>query len=371
MDSIHFAENLIVLRKERRLTQEQLADFCGVTKASVSKWETRQTLPDVLLLPRIAMFFGVSIDELLGYETSLTKEQIHKIYEDLAADFATKDFNVAMAGCMEYVKQYYSCYEFLEKIVLLWIGHEMLAGDKRSELLQEAKTLCVHILENCKNISLCNDVMFLQSIVDLLLGNTTEVIEVLEDMNNPCRLSVQGEEVLLSAYIQKGQLEKGDAFAQVTMYLHLVLLISEACKFLVLHKDNLEKCEETKLRIYEIVRIYNLEKINFHYVSLFAYQMAEIYCQHGEREKAMEQFSSYVELISKFLRGEINYLQNDSYLDRLDVWFKRSSLEGSFPREKKTVHDSLLRAFEASEFELLKEEEAFMALKKSVRELRV
>ena len=231
MESIRFAENLMELRKKKKVTQEQLAKFCGVTKASVSKWETRQTMPDVLLLPKLAAFFGISIDELLGYEVYLTKEQIHKIYEDLASDFATKDFNIVMLKCKEYVKQYYFCYEFLEKMVLLWVGHEMLAGEKRLELLQEAKMLCEHILDNCRNIGLCNDVVFLQAIVDLLLGNPEEVIEALEDMNNPCRLSVQGEEVLLSAYIQMGLREKGDDFAQVTMYLHLVMLISEACKF--------------------------------------------------------------------------------------------------------------------------------------------
>ena len=79
MDSIQLAENLIALRREKKVTQEQLAEFCGVTKASVSKWETRQTIPDTLLLPRLAAFFEITIDELLGYEVCLTKEQIQKI----------------------------------------------------------------------------------------------------------------------------------------------------------------------------------------------------------------------------------------------------------------------------------------------------
>lgn len=40
MEHIHFSENIMILRKKKKVTQEQLADFCGVTKASVSKWET-------------------------------------------------------------------------------------------------------------------------------------------------------------------------------------------------------------------------------------------------------------------------------------------------------------------------------------------
>ena len=90
MKNVHLAENLIELLKSKKVTQAQLAEFFGVTKASVSKWETGQTLPDVLLLPKLASFFGVSIDKLMGYEMNLTMEQIHRVYEELAADFATK-----------------------------------------------------------------------------------------------------------------------------------------------------------------------------------------------------------------------------------------------------------------------------------------
>lgn len=40
MSTLHFAENMIRLRRKRGVTQEELAGFIGVTKASVSKWET-------------------------------------------------------------------------------------------------------------------------------------------------------------------------------------------------------------------------------------------------------------------------------------------------------------------------------------------
>lgn len=54
------------LRKRKGVSQQELADFLGVTFQSVSKWETKTTLPDITLLPLIAVYFQVSVDELLG-----------------------------------------------------------------------------------------------------------------------------------------------------------------------------------------------------------------------------------------------------------------------------------------------------------------
>lgn len=55
------------LRKNKGLTQEQLAEVLSVTAQSVSKWENGISAPDLALLPIIARFFGITMDELFNY----------------------------------------------------------------------------------------------------------------------------------------------------------------------------------------------------------------------------------------------------------------------------------------------------------------
>ena len=66
-------ELIAFLRKERGITQEALANALGVTNQSVSKWEASICCPDIQLLPEIARFFGVTVDSLLGCETTASK----------------------------------------------------------------------------------------------------------------------------------------------------------------------------------------------------------------------------------------------------------------------------------------------------------
>ena len=68
MDDMHtiFAANLQKLRKQRGLTQNELAQKLDVTFQAVSKWENAKAAPDIFLLPTIATLFDCSIDQLFS-----------------------------------------------------------------------------------------------------------------------------------------------------------------------------------------------------------------------------------------------------------------------------------------------------------------
>lgn len=62
------SENIRIFRKQRSLTQEQLAEVLGVTVGAVYKWEAKLSVPELSLIMEMADFFDTSVDVLLGYE---------------------------------------------------------------------------------------------------------------------------------------------------------------------------------------------------------------------------------------------------------------------------------------------------------------
>lgn len=79
--TIYLSENIKRLRLEKELTQETLAEFLGVTSQSVSNWERGESYPDITMLPEIAGFFKVSVDELLGVNRAEDEAEIIKELE--------------------------------------------------------------------------------------------------------------------------------------------------------------------------------------------------------------------------------------------------------------------------------------------------
>lgn len=369
MNTLHFSDNIIRLRREKKITQEQLAGFLGITKASVSKWETGQSLPDILLLPQLASFFDTTIDELMGYEPQLSQEQIQKIYHDLAASFAKSSFDEAKNKSLELVKKYYSCYPFLFQICILWLNHFMLAKteEKQKDLLHTALDLCTHIISSCKDIGICEDTVILQASIHLQLGNTKEVIESLEHILNPCRLSTQSDSVLIQAYLMSGQRHQAERFAQLSIYLHLRSLVNSTVHYLELYQDNQTLCEETIGRLELLDKAYHLSRLIPDALSLCWYQAAIVYCTHENYSKALTMMQRYADNVDYLLAEEHLSSHGDDYLPLIQSWYDELTIGAEAPRDKKVILESFLTSFDHPAFCALHHQDEYVKLKKSIQ----
>ena len=89
-------EKIAQLRKEKNITQTELAEYLVLAPQTVSRWEVGNGAPEISLLPKIAAFFGVSIDDLFGL-TSLARA------EDLVCKYSVLRDDCSFREAMEYL----------------------------------------------------------------------------------------------------------------------------------------------------------------------------------------------------------------------------------------------------------------------------
>jgi len=101
------------LRSSKNVTQEQLAGYLNVSFQAVSKWETGVTVPDVYLLPKIAIFFGVSIDDIFAVDDS---EKLKRIMKDIDEPVTEESFAFARKTLEEILSNDEDNYEALNAL---------------------------------------------------------------------------------------------------------------------------------------------------------------------------------------------------------------------------------------------------------------
>ena len=360
MDHLKLAENIANHRKRCRVTQEELADFVGVTKASVSKWENGATMPDIGVLPQLAVFFDISVDELLGYEAQLDRKQIGYYYRQLAGDFAVLPFEQVMEKCEELVKKYYCCYEFLEHMAALYLNHAALAGDeeRQRDVLSRAEALLKRILENSGEMARCENAAGLLAVIQLYTGRAGEVAETFAGWLDPNRLGDTGG-ILSMACLQLGDFDRAELAIQIGMYRSVLNLVGESVKMLMLPGLEPKRVEETLARTDAVVAAWRVESLHPNQAGQYYYQAARVLCSFlGEsremEEKVFYRIRKYCEAAKRLLQGGA-FLHGDDYFSRLDRW-----LEGMVVRDhlrmESLVRDSVTDSLRIPEFEKLDQE---------------
>ncbi|MEY8285565.1 helix-turn-helix transcriptional regulator [Lachnospiraceae bacterium 50-23] len=96
-------------RKNKGMTQEEMATCLGITTPAVNKWERGNTLPDITLLAPIARLLGITTDELLSFKDELTDEEIHQYLSNVQKDLENKDFHEVFISVKEKIEEYPNC----------------------------------------------------------------------------------------------------------------------------------------------------------------------------------------------------------------------------------------------------------------------
>jgi len=157
---MNIGEIIKKLRKQKDLTQEQLAEYLNISPQAVSRWEINSTLPDITLVPMLANIFDVSSDTLLGIDIDAKEKRIDEIVTEAHNYTVKKQYDEAEKLLRTALKEYPNSYKLMNALAFvlsLTVGYEMswteeekkVIDKKRKPIRDEVINLSEKILEEC------------------------------------------------------------------------------------------------------------------------------------------------------------------------------------------------------------------------------
>lgn len=169
-------EILKKLRHQKNITQEQLANHLGISYQSVGKWERGEGLPDISLIPEIALYFGITSDELLGIDRGRIDQKIAD-YENRSSELCRNEMKTENLALWQ--EAYHTFPEdhrvqkgYIDALYRVCSMKHIIVIDGKMqpwELDPELKKNCEEILSVGEHLLLtCTDRKITDTVVDIL-----------------------------------------------------------------------------------------------------------------------------------------------------------------------------------------------------------
>jgi len=334
-------------RREIGVTQEQLANHIGITKASVSKWETGQSLPDIALLPLLAAFFDMSIDELMDHSPQMSERDISALYQRLADDFATKPREEVVAECQAIIKKYYSCYSLLYRMAVLYCNHAMAT---------EAIELLKRVAANSDNHQLVWEAVNLQAMCYLILEEGGKVLELLESV------TWADKTLVASAYQMLGDQEKANQTLQMDLYEKLMEMFRTLTVILQNNLGNINQTEPVFLRAVELAKLFNMRHLNANNMVILHLLGAKMYQMTGDADMVMEQLVIYVDECKNLFPFAI---KGDDFFNKINDYLLENA--APTPRNEAVVKVDMMQHLQDPIFKPLQDRSDYKNLVKKLK----
>ncbi|WP_125590920.1 helix-turn-helix domain-containing protein [Companilactobacillus jidongensis] len=329
-------------RKEKQITQQQLADFMGVSKASVSKWETGQSYPDITLIPLLAGYFNISVDELMNYSNNLSTEQIRHIYISITNEFDSNKPEEVLNSIEDVVHRYYSCAPLILEMGQLLLNHgDLLPGksrdDKMVKYIGRAQELFAHVLEISNDPVLLDKANNYSAYCALMLKKPDEVLNTLGEYVPEYYPT---ESLIAWAYQLKGDKDRAIATTQSSLFQYTAVMMSQINNYLQLVVDQPDKFESTYDKGLSLIQSFSFKKLNPAIVINFFNSAAMGFAQMQRTEQVMDCLSQYVDLLSN-MQFPLE-LHGDRYFDKINEWLNQTDLGHALPRDENQLKSDFI-----------------------------
>ncbi len=194
-------------RKELGLTQEQIADYLGVSAPAVNKWEKGANYPDISLLPALARLFKIDMNTLLCFNDGLSKQEIDHFTLELSDTIKGSGFAQGFALGIGKVREYPSCGPLIHTTALMLDGalimSDLSLAEKQS-YTEQITALYERAFQTADG-DIRHRAAFMLSSKYMQDGNYDKAQEFLDTLPDQ---GIDKRQLQARLYIEKGQLDK-------------------------------------------------------------------------------------------------------------------------------------------------------------------
>lgn len=354
------------LRKDKKITQQQIADFIGVTKASVSKWETGMTYPDITFLPLLAAFFDCSIDELMGY-SELSKKEIENICNEMKKKL-TQSPQETLLRIRHLVKRYWSCYPLVFSMASLMVNHiELITSnpEEMTEVMEESKRYVQHVYDHDTDEFTRVQAKMLLLVLLLTQQKGQEILDLVGD-KPPIVMPL--DMMIAGALELEGRIDEAETVMQAAIYQSLVIDLNQLMRYVSMPNLSIEKIQQTIGYAEGMIATYEITTFHPMIVMLVYSNAAMVLCNR-EEELALDYLEKFVDL---FVKTEFPVvLKGNHYFDKIDDWLSDLINGNQMPKNTVVIQEETRAMFfENPIFETLKENPRFSVIRKRLEEVK-
>lgn len=184
-------------RKEMELTQEQAAEYLGVTASAVHKWEKGSAYPDITILPALARLLRVDLNTLLSFREELTDKEITAMVQRVVSAIDREGYQAGFELAVECLQEYPGCDELLLQIASTLDGAKIMYPAENQEYYEEKILSFYKRLENSANQVIREQAATMLFYSCLSKGDYTEAEEILGRISRMNSIRSAMEAILL------------------------------------------------------------------------------------------------------------------------------------------------------------------------------
>ncbi|MFT8361680.1 MAG: helix-turn-helix transcriptional regulator [Sporolactobacillus sp.] len=326
MNRLNIGKTILQLRKEKNITQEQLAIMVGVSAGAVSKWETGNSTPDISLLAPLARALNTSLDILLSFQQELLETEVSNIKQKLTEVFLLEGYVVGEARCQKYLNEYPNSIHLKFTVACLLQVYLMMSNDCSEDYIKTKMHYSLALFQqvvDSRDSKYAPLALFSVASIQMTLGNYEESERALKKLPQ--------QPINPMALYPTLLLKQGKTKEAIIVCSRMLMQYVNQNYLTLTTLASISKTEQNYGKaFFYLEAVYKMQNLFGTGLHSAAYNYCQLHIETGKKQEAAKWFQTYVEgLVS----SAYDY-QSNPYFENYDL---EVNLEGQKIIRKKMI----------------------------------